>query len=276
MTKCRLERRNSELQQTVELDLAKRELQEQELSRAREIQQALLPKEIPQIDGFEIACMWEPALTVGGDYFDVIKPSEQRLGICIADVVGKGVPAALLMATVQATVRAYAPDSLSPALLCDRVNAVLCANIAGDKFVTLFYGILDARQNAMQYTSAGHPHPILKKGSGFVTQLDNGGAVLGVFPNWKYENSFVQLTPGDRLVLFTDGITEAAKANGDQFGEEGLVRTVKRLANESSSKMNAALLAEVKAFCRSHLQDDATLITVIVAAHAEQSRPNPI
>lgn len=271
VTKCSLERRNRELQQTVESDTAQRELQEQELSRAREIQQAFLPKEIPQIDGFEIAGTWEPALMVGGDYFDVIRLSEKRVGICIADVVGKGVPAALLMANVQATVRAYASDSASPAWLCDRVNAVVCTNIAAGKFVTLFYGILDAKQNAMQYTSAGHPRPILKNLSGCVTQLDNGGAVLGVFPNWKYENSFVQLAPGDRLVLFTDGITEAAKANGEQFGEEGLIHTVKGLADESSSKVNAALLADVKAFCGSHLQDDATLITVVVAAaHGEQ------
>lgn len=272
VAKRNLERRNRELQQTVESDLVERELQEQELSRAREIQQALLPKKIPQIDGFEIAGTWEPARIVGGDYFDVIRLSETRVGVCIADVVGKGVPAALLMASVQATVRAYASDSSSAAWLCERVNAVLCANIAADRFVTLFYGILDAKQNAMQYTSAGHPRPILKNASGCVTQLDNGGAVLGVFPNWKYENSFVQLAAGDRLVLFTDGITEATKANGDQFGEEGLIQTVKRLADESSSRTNAALLANVKAFCGSHLQDDATLITVIVAgAHRDSS-----
>jgi sigma-B regulation protein RsbU (phosphoserine phosphatase) len=272
VTKGSLERRNRELQQTVESEMAERELQEQELSRAREIQQALLPKEIPQIDGFEIAGTWEPALIVGGDYFDVIRLSEKRVGICIADVVGKGVPAALLMANVQAAVRAYASDSASPAWLCDRVNAVVCANIAAGKFVTLFYGILDAKLNAMQYTSAGHPRPIRKNVSGCVTQLDNGGAVLGVFPNWKYENSFVQLAAGDRVVLFTDGITESAKANGEQFGEVGLIHTLQRLADQSSSKVNAALLADVKAFCGSHLQDDATLITITVAtAHREQS-----
>jgi sigma-B regulation protein RsbU (phosphoserine phosphatase) len=264
VTKCRLERRNRELEQTVESSMAERELQEEELNRAREIQQALLPKEIPQIEGFEIAGTWEPARIVGGDYFDVIKLSEQKLGICIADVVGKGVPAALFMANVQATVRAYASDSVSPAWLCERVNSVVSANIAAEKFVTLFYGILDAKQKTMQYTSAGHPRPILKNATGEVTQLDNGGAVLGVFPNWKYEDSVVHLAPGDRLVLFTDGITEAARPDGEQFGEEGLIRLINTLADEPPSKLNAKLLTAAKSFCDSHLQDDATLIAITV------------
>ena len=273
VTKCRLERRNRELEQAVESNMAQRELQEEELSRAREIQEALLPKEIPQIEGFEIAGTWQPARIVGGDYFDVIRLSEKKLGICIADVVGKGVPAALLMANVQPTVGAYASESASPAWLCNRVNSVLCAIIALAKFVTLFYGILDAEQKTMQYASAGHPRPILKNVSGCATQLDNGGALLGVFPNWKYEDSVVHLAPGERLVLFTDGITEAASANGDQFGEEGLIRVVKRQSDEPPSRLNAEVLKDVKSFCDSQLQDDATLITIAVCeAHAGKNQ----
>ena len=248
VTKCRLEDRNRELEQTVESDIAERELQEEELNRAREIQQALLPKEIPQIEGFEIAGTWEPARIVGGDYFDVMRLSETKLGVCIADVVGKGVPAALFMANVQATVRAYASEFASPAWLCARVNSVVCANIAAEKFVTLFYGVLDAEQKTMKYTSAGHPRPILKNASGRLTQLDNGGAVLGVFPNWKYQDSIVQLAQGDQLVLFTDGITEAAKADGEQFGEEGLIQVMRRLVDGPPSKLNAELLTGSEEF----------------------------
>lgn len=266
VTKCSLERRNRELQQTVESDMAERELQEEELNRAREIQQALLPKEIPQVAGFEIAAAWEPSRIVGGDYFDVIRLGEKKLGICIADVVGKGVPAALLMANVQATVRAYASESGSPSWLCKRVNSVLCANIASGKFVTLFYGVLDTGKKSLQYTSAGHPRPILRSASGTVKQLENGGAVLGVFPNWKYEDSVEQLAPGDRLVLFTDGITEAARPNGEQLGEDGLICFIKMLADEPLLSLNAKLLANVKGFCDSHLQDDATLIMIAVGA----------
>jgi sigma-B regulation protein RsbU (phosphoserine phosphatase) len=260
----RLEERNQELAQKVESDAEQLNLQAEELKRAREIQQALLPKQIPQLDGFQIAGTWEPARLVGGDYFDVIRLSDTKLGICIADVVGKSVPAALLMANVQAAVRAFASESASPAWLCERVNAVLCGNIAPEKFVTLFYGVLDAGHKTLHYTSAGHPPPILLRASGQARQLEIGGAVLGVFPDWKYETSFVQLAPRDRLILFTDGITEAARPGGEQLGEQGLVRLLEALPDQPPPKLNATLLANVKHFCASHLQDDATLICIAV------------
>lgn len=183
-TKERLERRNIELQRSVELSAARLEMQEQELGRAREIQQSLLPKDIPQLAGFEVATAWRPARMVGGDYFDVLRLGETRLAICIADVVGKGVSAALLMANVQATVRAFAHDSESPACVCSRVNSVLCGNIAAEKFVTFFYGVLDAGTRTLRYCDAGHPSPILVCANS-ILQLHAGGAVLGVFPAWE-------------------------------------------------------------------------------------------
>ena len=262
--KAKLERSNRELQQTVDLQLAQRELQAQELERAREIQQALLPKQIPQIPGFDIAGAWEPARVVGGDYFDVIGLAEGRLAICIADVVGKSVSAALLMANVQATVRAFASDAASPSWLCNRVNSVLCNNIASGKFVTLFYGVLDAQRRILLYTNAGHLRPILVRDSGCFQQLDNGGALLGVFPEWKYEDSVAQLAPGDRLLMFTDGITEAATPDGEEFGEQRLIAAAAALARHSSSELKDQLLTEVKNFCHSQLHDDATLIVVSV------------
>jgi phosphoserine phosphatase RsbU/P len=261
-TRDRLEQRNRVLQQEVESESSQRELQDQDLERAREIQVNLLPKEIPQIPGFEIAGSWEPARTVGGDYFDVIRLSDKRLGICIADVVGKGVSAALLMANVQATVRAFASESASPAWLCARVNSVLCANIANGKFVTLFYGILDSQERSLTYTSAGHLPPILLRASGASQQLNEGGALLGVFPDWIYQSASVQLAPGDRLLLFTDGITEAMKPDGEEFGEDRLERAAKGLAGESSSAVKSKLLAEVRSFCNSRFHDDATLIVL--------------
>jgi len=261
-TRERLEKHNLELQQEVASESSQRELQEQDLARAREIQMNLLPKEIPQIRGFEIAGAWEPARMVGGDYFDVIKLSDTKLGICIADVVGKGVAAALLMANVQATVRAFASESASPAWLCSRVNAVLCSNIATGKFVTLFYGILDGEQRSIAYTSAGHLPPILLRASGASQQLREGGALLGVFPGWEYKSASVQLAAGDRLLLFTDGITEAMKADGEEFGEDRLERAAKGLAGESSASVKSKLLAEVRTFCDSHFHDDATLIVL--------------
>ena len=272
--KFELERRNKELREKVEQDAAEREGQERELERAREMQLALIPKEIPQIERFEIAGTWEPARVIGGDYFDVIPLDEKKLGICIGDVVGKSMSGALLVANVQATVRAFAPETASPARLCDRVNSLLCANAAAEKMVTLFYGVLDGEGRTLRYTSAGHPRPILKRASGTVEQLENSGAVLGVFPNWKYEDSSVQLEPGDLLLLFTDGITEAAKADGEEFGEKRLIQVVERLAGEPPSKLNERLLGEVKNWSGSHLADDATLVA-IAADVAKESEPQP-
>lgn len=264
-TKSRLESSNRELQQTVDLEIAQRELQALELERAREIQQALMPKQIPQVRGFDIAGAWEPARVVGGDYYDVIKLSENKLAICIADVVGKSVSAALLMANVQATVRAFASDAASPAWLCNRVNSVLCNNIASGKFVTLFYGMLDAERRVLEYTNAGHLRPILVNASRPVVQLENGGALLGVFPEWKYEDSVIQLAPGDRLLLYTDGITEAATADGEEFGEQRLIATAGNGFQRSAAALRDEVVSQVKNFCDSQLADDATLIVVSVA-----------
>lgn len=270
-TQERLEARNRELQQAIELEAAERELQGQELQQAREIQQSLLPKEIPQVAGFEIDGAWEPARVVGGDYYDVIKLSHTRLGICIADVVGKSVSAALLMANVQASVRAFATESTSPSALCSRVNSVLCANIATGKFVTLFYAVLDAERGLLHYANAGHLLPILIQADGKAQELHNGGAVIGVFPEWKYEDSVVQLHPGDRLLLFTDGITEAGLAGGEEFGEQRLIEGARSYADKSTSELKSGLLSDVKQFCDSQLRDDATLIVISALASKRNS-----
>ncbi len=258
----RLESSNRELRQKVELDAAERDLREKELQQAREIQQSLLPKQIPQVPGFEIEGAWEPARVVGGDYFDVIRLSETKLGICIADVVGKSVSAALLMANVQASVRAFASESVTPSALCSRVNSVLCSSISTGKFVTFFYGVLDAERQTFEYTNAGHLHPLVLRPGGDVQELTNGGAVLGVFPDWQYKDSWLQFHPGDRLLLFTDGITEASLQDGEEFGEERLVEGARRHHEKSTVDLKALLLAEVKQYCSYQLQDDATLIVV--------------
>lgn|SRR5208337_631157 len=263
-TKDRLELRNVALQRSVERGAAQLEKQEQDLERAREIQESLLPKDVPQLSGFEIATAWSPARMVGGDYFDVVRLGENRLAICIADVVGKGVAAALLMANVQAMVRAFVRDSESPAWMCNRVNEVLCGNIAADKFVTFFYGILDADQRTFEYCSAGHPPPLLVSADS-VQRLAGGGAILGVFPTWKYEDSLVKLSRGDRLLLFTDGITEAAEPLGQEFGENRLAAFAKANSPSSASELNRLVFAEVTHFCSGKFQDDATLLVIAVA-----------
>lgn len=261
LTKERLEQRNVELQKSIEKGTAKLEMQDRELERAREIQESLLPKSIPQVPGFEVAAAWHPARIVGGDYYDVLRMGDGRLMVCIADVVGKGVSAALLMANVQATVRAFAHDSISPAWLCSRVNEVLRSNIASDKFVTFFTGIIDVGARTFQYCNAGHPYPVLMS-FGSVRQLDKSGAVLGVFPDWKYEDSVIDLNPGDRLLLFTDGITEAEEANGHEFGVEGITGFAKANPAGSASRLTNLLLERVTEFCGGQFQDDATLLVI--------------
>jgi len=275
-TRERLESRNRELQHTIEREAAERALHGQELEQAREIQQSLLPKEIPQLPGFDIVGAWEPARVVGGDYFDVIRLSDSRLAICIADVAGKSISAALLMANVQASVRAFASDSTSPAELCRRVNSVLCASIGTGKFVTFFYGVLDAAEKTLRYTNAGHLPPILIRSEGQVQQLDSGGAVLGVFPAWKYEERCACLEARDRLLLFTDGITEAGLPDGQEFGEQRLVKGVRQYASASTSELKSQLLNDVKRFCNSQLQDDATLIVISALPDAAVGTKNDV
>ena len=260
-TKERLEKRNTELQRSVESSAAQLEMQEHEMERAREIQQSLLPRDIPQIPGFEVAAAWQPARMVGGDYFDVIRLGENRLGICIADVSGKGVSAALLMANVQATVRAFARDSESPARVCSRVNSVLCGNIATGKFVTFFYCVLDANQRTLQYCNAGHLSPIWLSGRS-TRLLPAGGAVLGVFPEWKYEDAIINLTSGDSLLLFTDGITEVEAPDGEEFGEGNLASLARANLGGSASALNETVLAQITEYCQGHFQDDATLLVI--------------
>ena len=261
-TRCRLEERNRQLQRTIEQGTAERDLDAAELKQAREIQQGLLPKELPQLTEFQIAGAWEPARLVGGDYYDVIRLAKDKLGICIADVVGKGISAALLMANVQASVRAFASETASPSYVCSRINSVLCENLATGKFVTLFYGVLDASSRMLQYTNAGHLRPILMGSDGSVKHLENGGALLGVFPDWKYEVSTVELCPGDMLMLFTDGITEVMDPNGEEFGEERLIQAARNTGEQSIEDLKTQLLGSAQGFCDFRMQDDATLVLI--------------
>src|ERR1700686_5027170 len=159
--------------------------------------------------------MWQPARSVGGDYFDTIGLGDGKVAVCIADVAGKGMPAALMMANLQAAVKATAVPGLDPAELCDKVNRVVAGNLAGGKFITFFYGIIDAATQTFTYSNAGHNQPILVRADGSVERLTTGGpALCRLFRNEPHASATVSLRSGDRLVLFTDGASEARRGEG--------------------------------------------------------------
>jgi sigma-B regulation protein RsbU (phosphoserine phosphatase) len=263
-SRVHLEGKNLELQRAVEIGNTRSKQQEQELAKAREIQEGLLPKKIPQIRGLEVAVAWQPASSVGGDYFDVLKFNERKIGVCIGDVVGKGISAALLMANLQASFRAFASEELSPSTLVVKLNEVISNNIAPDKFVTFWYCTIDTNENSLTYASAGHWPPILFHKSGEGVPLREGGTPLGISPDWNYEDGGSPLASGDRLVLYTDGLTEAMNSNEQEFGEGRLLELCSSNIALSASELLAAIRKEVVSFCNGNFQDDFTLVVVAV------------
>ncbi len=237
---------------------------EQALEEAREIQQQLLPTRIPQIPGYEISGAWRPARLVSGDYFDVLQFGQDHLALCIADVVGKGMPAALLMSNLQAAIKAVASELARPDDVCARLNRVVCDNTAADKFITLFYGLFNAASRKLVYTNAGHNSPVLRRRDGTAIRLPEGGVALGIFPESQYEAGEIELAPGDRLLLFTDGVTEASSARGEEFGEERLLALMNNNPELGAAALQEKILKSVTEFSDANFQDDATLIVMTV------------
>ena len=235
-----------------------------ELEEARRIQRKLLPTSVPQIDGCEIASHWQPAAGVGGDCYDAISFGANRIGLSIADVVGKGIPAALLMSNLQAAVRAFATEAARPAELCQQVNRILCGRIAEGRFISFFYSVADTALGVLTYSNAGHYAPMLVRADGSVVRLTDGGAVLGVFHDASYEQGHVSIVSGDRVIFFTDGVTEARNADDEEFGEERLLAAAVANRTCSAPALQARLSEEVAAFTSDRFQDDATLIVLAI------------
>src|SRR3984893_256042 len=239
--------------------------QEHEIAEARAIQEGFLPKEIAQLPGYEISSAWQSARVVGGDYFDVLPFDGDSCGLCIADVAGKGLPAAMLMSNLQAPVRGLASPSLTPEDLAARLNSLLCRNMASDRFVTLFYAQLDGPARRLQYVSAGHNPPFVLHRDGSHERLTEGGLVLGVFSNQKFQSSAVQLRSGDRVVMFTEGVTEACNSQDEEFGEERLLDVLQETPSRSATEIQKCILQSVFEFSRGPWRDDATLLVIAVA-----------
>ena len=238
--------------------------QAREQEEARLIQRTLLPSTMPEVNGCTIAARWTPASGIGGDCYDVLRFSDTRVGVSIADVVGKGLPAALLMSNLQAAVRAFATAQVEPHELCASVNRLLCRNIASGKFVTFCYAVVDTVRHVIAYANAGHFPPVLVHRNGDVERLATTGLVLGVSPDWTYACGQVTAGSGDRLVCFTDGITEALSPDGDEFGDDRLIELIRANRTASADALATTLGDALAAWTGGSAQDDATLIVVAI------------
>jgi len=245
-----------------------RERLERELETARQIQEKLLPHEMPNLPGFEIAGTSLPSQQVGGDYFDFLDMGTGQLGIAIADVSGKGIPAALLMANLQASLHAQVIKKGSVADVASRMNSLLVKSTDTHMFATFFYGILDQVKSTFTSTNAGHNPPLLFRVDGKIKRLEAGGLVLGFLPDQKYTQQTVKIKQGEVVVLFTDGITEAAgpssgKISENLFGEERLIEVVRSSLAKSAVEIQAAILQAISDHTANAPQyDDITLVVI--------------
>jgi len=240
---------------------------ENELKIAREIQLALLPTNIPEIKGYEISGMNLPALQVGGDYYDIIKLTETKFAIVIADVSGKGTPASLLMANIQSAVHSYLKlyeeGSFELSKVTEKINELIYENTASDKFITFFWGILDSEKNTFEYINAGHNPPIFLQNNKLV-QLTDGGFMIGIMDTGVvYEVGNIEIGNNDSIVFYTDGVTEANSKDGEEFGEEKLSDILTENKNLNAEEILGKIKESIVDFTKDTPQyDDITMIVL--------------
>ncbi len=249
--------------QRLEQEIRERERIEQELKVARSIQQASLPKEVPELEGWQISPRYRPAREVGGDFYDFLELPNGHLGLVVGDATGKGVPAALLMSTTCGMLRAVALSLNSPGAVLERVNEALSARIPANMFVTCFYAILDPKSGSLTYANAGHDLPYLHR-NGEAEELRARGMPLGLMPGMSYEEKETSMREGDGLLFYSDGLVEAHDPNGEMFGRPRLSRLISAHGVGSGEELRDSLLAELERFTGQNWEqeDDITLVTV--------------
>jgi sigma-B regulation protein RsbU (phosphoserine phosphatase) len=237
---------------------------ERELQMARQMQASLLPRETPQVSGWQFAARWQPAREVAGDYYDFVPLADGQLGLVIADVSDKGMAAALFMALTRTIVRACAGRTPSPADGITHANRLICADSSGGMFVSLFYALLDPGKGKLTYVNAGHNPPILcRRGRDPLLELERTGMVLGVLEDARFEQSTIQIGPGDLILMYTDGVTDATDAHGQAFGDERLRRVVREKRDAQPAEMITALEQALLEFvAASSPFDDVTIVGV--------------
>ena len=237
---------------------------EEELNVARNIQKKLLPKAFPSIESYEIYGVNHSSKQVGGDYYDIIPLDDERIALAIGDVSGKGVPASLLMANLQAALRVLIKIDLPLNEVVSRLNHLIYENTTTDKFITFFVAILNIKTHELAYVNAGHNNPVLRKSNGELIFLDKGGLILGVLPDYTYELGHAKLQPGDLLLTYTDGVNEAINEKGDEWGEEALYELVRHHdQNEPIQKLIDRILTAIDKFAGNIPQaDDVTMLGI--------------
>ena len=235
---------------------------EQEMTIARRIQQAFLPDPDAVIRGGVVSGTTIPSLEVSGDYYDLLERKDGRLGIAMADVSGKGMPAALIMASLRAAFRLSAARLDDPGVLNAELNLFLEGCLRETEFATGVIGFIDAENRSFHYSNAGHNPPLLMHADGRYEWLETGGTILGAFTNQVYPAGRVPLLPGDRLVLYTDGLTESHKGDDVEFGNDRLVSLVRSLLPQSPREIRDAIVTAVDAYAGSPLPDDLTVLVI--------------
>ena len=245
-----------------EIEVAERAMA-QELEQAAHIQMGLLPSKSPDVPGMDIAAGTLPCRTVGGDYYDYLPFPDGRIGVLIGDVAGKGMPASLLMTSLQARVKVLFEDGDELAQKMNRLNKHTAANCPDNRFITFFMTIVDPKTGELVYTNAGHNPPLLVRANGTVEQLKGGGIILGILPIAKYEDFRIRMEPGDTLVLYSDGVTEAVDPSDVDFGEDRLSDLVTSMRGRPASEVVAAVQTAVANFSSGAPQfDDITVVVM--------------
>ena len=247
-------------------ELLERRRLEKELAIAREIQASFLPEAPPVLPGIDLAGTTITHDEVGGDYYDFIPVSDSRLGIAIADVSGKGVPAALIMAGFRMSLLAEVRNEFAIRAVMRKVNSLLYESTDRDKFVTAFYGLLDHKNRVLTFSNAGHNPPILFRREGKIQYLSEGGVALGVLADATYEERPIALRPGDVLLFYTDGVSEAESPSGEHFGVQRIERLVESMHEQDAASIMRGLVARVQEWSAGGQSDDVTLVVLKVSA----------
>ena len=259
---------NAELTESIRKEIAQRERLDRELEIARDVQQRLFPQKLPVVRGLDFAGYCRPAQGVGGDYYDFVRLSDDCLGIAIGDVSGKGIAAALLMASLQASLRGQTiKPCVSLSEMVQNINRLVYDASSENRYATFFYAQYDPSSRLLRYVNAGHNAPLVYRFGNpqDVVRLDEGGTVIGLFPDFPYREASVALHSGDILVAFTDGISEAMNKREDEFGEEQLITGVREAKARTAADLISELLVSVDGFTAGARQhDDMTLVVVRV------------